>query len=86
MAITGDGQALTLFADINDSDFQPIVVDLKTGERGYAAVTAGSLKSGRDSSGRIVANVPGTDKFIVGFGGALHVWDGATGNSYVLSR
>lgn len=86
LAISDSGKVATLFAEINDSDFEPIVVDLKTGNRAYSEVKAGSLTSGRDSSGRIVASIPGSDKFVVAFGKALHIWDAATGNSYTLSR
>ncbi|MFC6591914.1 hypothetical protein ACFP81_07775 [Deinococcus lacus] len=87
MALTGDSkQAVTLFPTLNDTYFEPVVVDIQSGERFVSEASAGSLSSGRDSNGRIVAGLPGTDQFVVAFNGALHIWDGATGNSYVLSR
>ena len=62
------------------------MVDPQSGDRTLKTAKIGSLGNGRDSDINIVAAVPGTSKFIVAFGKALHVWDASTGNSYLLSQ
>lgn len=86
MAVSHDGLAATIRKDSNDDYFEPTLVDLSNGERIGTEAKAGSLKSGRDSNSSFVAAIPGTHKFLVAFGKALHVWDAETGNSYVLSQ
>lgn len=65
--------------------FEPVMVNSQTGDRKTPSTT-GSLKDVRDSSSNIVAAIPGTSKFIVAFGKALHVWDAKTGASFLLSQ
>lgn len=69
-----------------------------TSQQGFAATTVnaagdraviegkGSLSTGRSSDMSVVAAIPGTDKFIVWYEKALHVFDPATGQGYVLSQ
>lgn len=67
------------------TDFTATVVDRKTGNR-TVIEGKGSLKRGRTSNMNIVANIPGTDTFIVWYERALHVWDARTGDAYILSQ
>ena len=69
-----------------------------TSQQGFAATTVnaagdrtviegkGSLSTGRSSDMSVVAAIPGTDRFIVWYQRALHVFDAATGIGYVLSQ
>ena len=68
------------------SNFESTLVDLQTGERTYREPRSGTLSVGRSSDFTVVAAVPGTDKFVVAFGDALHIWDAQTDDSFVLSR
>lgn len=84
-AVSGSGLALTLRSDTRDEYFEPVLVDLKTGNR-TKTDALGSLKDGRDGNANIVAAIPNTNQFIVAFDKALHVYDAKTRNSYVLSQ
>lgn len=87
MAFNQNGLGLTMGTEVGDDYFEPVAVDVKDGERLQVEAKSGSLKgSGRDSYGNVVAAIPGTNKFIVAWGKALHVYDLETGSSYVLSQ
>lgn len=68
------------------SNFGTTLVDLQSGDRTYREPRSGTLSSGRSSDFTVVAAIPGTDKFIINFGKALHVWDAQTNDSYLLSK
>jgi hypothetical protein len=84
----GKGLALTVLAQAaGDGYFEPVKVDLKTGDRTQLAVTSGPLKSNiRDSDQQVVANLPGTNSFIIGMKGSLYIFNADTGASYTLSQ
>ncbi len=86
MAVTGD-LLLTLGSEPGNSSFEPVLIDLRTGNRSAVEAKSGSLKGvGRDSNANIVAGIPGTTQFIVAFDKGLHVLDVKTGQSYLLSK
>lgn len=60
-------------------------VDKKTGDRAVME-GKGSLSRGNSSTMSVVTAIPGTDKALVWWEGALHVLDAATGWAYVLSQ
>jgi hypothetical protein len=82
----GSAGIATLRGDVNSEYFEPVMVNPQTGDRKQLSTVSGSLKDVRDSSSNIVAAIPGTSKFIVAFGKALHVWDSKTGASFLLSQ
>ena len=67
------------------TDFTVTVVDRKTGNR-TVLEGKGSLKRGRTSNMGVIANIPGTDSFVVWYERTLHVWDARTGDAYILSQ
>ncbi len=66
--------------------FEPVLVNPQTGDRRTSPARSGSLKDGRDGNYAIVAAIPGSSSYVVAFGGALHIWNAESGDSYVLSQ
>lgn len=82
----GNGEIVTARNSARSDGFEPVVVSAQSGDRRVGAARSGTLSSGRDSDFNIVAAVPGTSKYVVAFGKALHIWDSKTGDSYLLSQ
>lgn len=82
----GSAGIATLRGSSRAEYFEPVIVNAQTGDRKLSVIPSGSLKDGRDSNSNIVAAIPGTSKFIVAFGKALHIWDAKTGASFLLSQ
>lgn len=82
----GSGEIVTARNSARADSFEPVVVSAQSGDRRASAARSGTLSSGRDSDFNVVAAVPGTSKYVVAFGKALHIWDSKIGDSYLLSQ
>ncbi|WP_293910806.1 hypothetical protein [Deinococcus sp.] len=79
--------ALSVLPQASSEYFEPVKVDLKTGDRSVLKVTSGPLKSNiRDGNQQVVASLPSTNTFIIGMKGSLYVFNADTGASYTLSQ
>lgn len=85
LAVGNAGIATSRY-DSTASDFEIGLVNPRTGDRTYGIAKTGTLKMGRDRDFTVVAAIPGTNKFIIAFNMALHVWDAGTQDSFVLSQ
>ncbi|PTA69468.1 hypothetical protein [Deinococcus arcticus] len=86
-ALVYSGGALyTTQAQVSAEPFALVRIDPATGDRTLIEPPKGTpLSKGRASSATLYP-IPGSTQLIVGFDGALHVMDPATGLNYILSR
>ncbi|TSA82989.1 hypothetical protein FNU79_12770 [Deinococcus detaillensis] len=83
---TGGAGIATIRTGANDDYSDVVLIDPASGDRTLKQIKVGSLSSGRDSDVNIVAAIPGTKQYVVSFKKVLHIWDAATGTSWVLSQ
>ncbi|MBZ9751599.1 hypothetical protein K7W42_12055 [Deinococcus sp. HMF7604] len=86
-ALAYSGGALyTTQVQVSAVPFALVKIDPATGDRTLIEPAKGTpLSKGRGSSATLYP-VPGSTQLLVGFNGALHVMDPATGLNYILSR